>query len=152
MSAVQAIQAIIEEQNRSAVRVLSEKYGFDALEALQELAKTSEPIKAGKAPKAAKAPKAEKSPKKAKDPSKPKRAATGYILFGNDVRPKIKSEKPELKPKDTVREIAERWKALTADERDQWNTKAKEMATPPASDDEIKIETNSDSDSDSDEE
>ena len=126
-----AMKAIFDEQNRMTVRLLSDKYGFDAVEALKSLSIEAEVKKVKKV-------------KKEKDPSKPKRAATGYILFGQDVRPKIKESKPEIKPKDTVREIAEQWKALSQEKRDEWNTKAKEMASS-GSDEEIVIESNSDS-------
>ena len=68
---------------------------------------------------------------------KAKRAKTGYLLFADKIRPTVKAELEaeleegaKLKPQATVTEIAKRWKALTDDERADWNAQAKELAAP----------------------
>ena len=68
--------------------------------------------------------------KAAKEP-RPKRAPTGYLLFCADLRPDVKAALEEqlapgekLKPSVTVTELAAQWKALTEEERAEWNAKA----------------------------
>ena len=80
--------------------------------------------------------KKEKKPKKEKDPSKPKRAATGYLLFSAEIRPEIREELTQaldedekLKPQAVVQAIAVRWKALEPHEKEEWNARAKELAS-----------------------
>jgi hypothetical protein len=80
------------------------------------------------AKKEAKAAKA--AAKAAKEP-RPKRAPTGYLLFCADLRPDVKAALEEqlspgvkLKPSVTVTELAAQWKALTEEERAEWNAKA----------------------------
>ena len=84
---------------------------------------------AKKAEKAAK--KAAKAAKKAAREGKPKRAATGYLLFCDDLRPEVKAaleaQLPvgdKLSPQSTVTELAAQWKALSEVERGDWNAKA----------------------------
>jgi len=64
------------------------------------------------------------------DKPKPKRVS-GYILFSKANRDEVKEELAKLPdpPKNThiMIELAKSWKALTDDERGDWNTKAKEM-------------------------
>ena len=75
-------------------------------------------------------PKKEKSPKKEKaekeDKPKKKRGMTGYLLFSKENRAAVKEELGEVKPTEVVTEVAKRWKALTDEEREDWNTRAKE--------------------------
>ena len=74
--------------------------------------------------------KKEKSPKKDKPPKedkpKNKRGMTGYLLFSKEKRPEVKEELGDVKPTEVVTEVAKRWKALTDEERTQWNERAKE--------------------------
>ena len=62
-----------------------------------------------------------KARKWSKDPAAPKKALTPYILFGKDVRESVtaelKSENPETKPTDIMREISARWQKLTAEDK-----------------------------------
>ena len=65
---------------------------------------------------------------------KKKRGTTGYLMFAKETRPDAKAtlitdgnESP--KPTEVVTEIAKRWKALTDEDRDVWNVKAKESNT-----------------------
>ena len=92
----------------------------EALDAAKAAAKAAK--KEAKAAKAA--------AKAAKEP-RPKRAPTGYLLFCADLRPEVKAALEEqlapgekLKPSVTVTELALQWKALTEEERAEWNVKA----------------------------
>ena len=75
-------------------------------------------------------PKKDKSPKKEKaekeEKTKKKRGMTGYLLFSKENRAAVKEELGEVKPTEVVTEVAKRWKALTDDERGEWNKRAKE--------------------------
>ena len=92
------------------------------------LAKLDE--KADEKPKKEKKEKKEKSPKKEKaekeEKPKKKRGMTGYLLFSKENRAAVKEELGEVKPTEVVTEVAKRWKALTDEEREEWNTRAKE--------------------------
>ena len=57
---------------------------------------------------------------------------SGYILYSKDSREKVVAElsaKSDEKPKssDIMKELGSRWKALGDDEKETWNTKAKDM-------------------------
>ena len=84
-----------------------------------------------KEPKEKKEPKAKKEKATTnKDGSpKKKRGTTGYLLFAKETRPLAKNditndENPSPKPTEVVTEIAKRWKALSDEEREEWNKKA----------------------------
>ena len=64
--------------------------------------------------------------KKEKKKKKP-RALTGYTYFGQQNKENFNKEMNELdeKPK-FVSFVGKKWKALTDDEREEWDTKAKE--------------------------
>ena len=82
-------------------------------------------------------PKKAKESKKAKatdtkqdsDEPKKKRLPTGYLVFSNAKRQEVKASlemaEESNNPKDVTRELARRWKALTDEEREEWNAKAK---------------------------
>ena len=74
--------------------------------------------------------KKEKSPKKEKvekeDKPKKKRGMTGYLLFSKENRAAVKEELGDVKPTEVVTEVAKRWKALTDEEREEWNNTAKD--------------------------
>ena len=96
---------------------------------LDSLAAAESKDAAKKAEKAAK--RAAKAAKKAAREGKPKRAATGYLLFCQDLRPEVKAaleaQLPvgdKLSPQSTVTELAAQWKALSDVERGDWNAKA----------------------------
>ena len=77
--------------------------------------------------------KTSKKTKKAKeDDGQPKKKRTsGYILYSNAHRDEVKDSLTEgdEKPKNTdiMKKLAENWKLLTDEDRDKWNTKAKEL-------------------------
>ena len=57
---------------------------------------------------------------------KPKRqGTTGYILYSKTNRADVKAEMEGAKPTEVVTELAKRWKALSEEEREEWNTRAK---------------------------
>ena len=73
-----------------------------------------------------------KSKKVKDDDDKPKKKRTsGYILYSNAHRDEVKESLTEgdEKPKNTdiMKKLAENWKLLGDDEREKWNTKAKEL-------------------------
>ena len=81
--------------------------------------------------------KKEKKDNKKKDASEDddgvakKKRTSGYIVFSNAKRDEVKGglAKNEDKPKNTevMKELAKLWKALTDDERESWNVKAKNI-------------------------
>jgi hypothetical protein len=128
-----AIKEMCADAMSQVVVALAEKYGFDAEEANRFLASSDIKIvrKRGPAPKAAKEPKASKADKE----SKPKRAKTGYLLYGDEIREEVRAELEsdleegvKLKPQDVVRAIAARWKAEEADEQEEWKQRARALA------------------------
>jgi len=62
---------------------------------------------------------------------KKKKRTSGYIIFSNASRDDVKTKITEgdEKPKNTevMKELARQWKALSDEERGQWNEKAKEI-------------------------
>ena len=76
--------------------------------------------------------KAKKVKKDESDDDKPKKKRTsGYIIFSNATRDDVKTQitQGDEKPKNTdvMKELARQWKALSDEERDQWNEKATEI-------------------------
>ena len=67
-----------------------------------------------------------KPKKAAKDPSQ-KKAKSGYLVFGDDQRPIIKSDHPDFKAKDIIAEIGRRWKAMPESDRTKYNERAKKL-------------------------
>ena len=83
--------------------------------------------------------KKEKSPKKEKEEKpKKKRGMTGYLLFSKENRAAVKEELGEVKPTEVVTEVAKRWKALTAGERNDWNLSAMDINQKAIEDEEAK--------------
>ena len=81
----------------------------------------------------------EKKPKKSKkskvdssDDEKPKtKRVSGYIIFSNATRDEVRDflNNDDEKPKNTdiMKELARRWKDLSDEDKEPWNTKAKEL-------------------------
>ena len=68
-----------------------------------------------------------------------KKKQSGYIMFCNSIRAEVKAELEaelaegeKLKPADTMSQLAKRWKALSEEEKAEWNEAAK---TPENSED-----------------
>ena len=63
------------------------------------------------------------------DPPKKKRVS-GYILFGNDQRPKLQAlllKDPPIKSTDLMKKIALLWNNLEPKLKNEWNLKAKTL-------------------------
>ena len=82
-------------------------------------------------PKASKKPKKEKKDKDSDDDKPKTKRISGYILYSKANRDEVKAELTvaDEKPKNTdiMCKLAENWKALSDEERGEWNAKAKEM-------------------------
>jgi high mobility group protein B1/high mobility group protein B3 len=66
------------------------------------------------------------------DEPKKKKGPTGYLLYSNMARNLVKQQletKNGEKPKSTevMKELGVAWKALTDDEREEWNNKATQL-------------------------
>ena len=76
-----------------------------------------------------------KKPVKAKDnDDKPKKKRTsGYIIYSNahrdEVRESLTEEDEKPKNTDIMKKLAANWKLLNDEDREKWNTKAKEIRT-----------------------
>ncbi len=53
-------------------------------------------------------------------------AKTAYIIFSSSMRAKVKEENPDIDAKEIVSKLAEMWKALSEEEKIEWNEKADE--------------------------
>ena len=100
-------------------------------------ASDAESVAESDAPKPAAVKKATKKVEKAvvgDEKPKTKKGPTGYLLYAASIRSTVKVEMqaalPEgekLQPKDTVTEIAKRWKAESEEVRAEWNEQAKDV-------------------------
>eukprot|EP00980_Cylindrotheca_fusiformis_P022844 scaffold9841_cov102-Cylindrotheca_fusiformis.AAC.1 len=61
-----------------------------------------------------------------KDPAAPKRPSGAYVFFTNDMRPKVLSEYPGIKFVELGKVLGERWRALSPDEKKQYEQLAAE--------------------------
>lgn len=61
---------------------------------------------------------------------KKKRALTGYLLFGQEVRINIKEEGSKIAPKEVMTEIAKRWKLLTPSQKESFQQRAGSPTDP----------------------
>lgn len=59
-----------------------------------------------------------------KDPQAPKRASGAYVFFTNEMRPKVLRDHPGIKFVDLGKELGERWRALTPDEKKRYEEMA----------------------------
>lgn len=58
--------------------------------------------------------------KKLKDPAAPRKALTTYILFGNEVRPRIMKDNPGKSVGEIGKKIGEEWHALTEKQKQKY--------------------------------
>lgn len=119
-----AIQTMCTDAVSQAVRALSAKYEFDLKEAIAHLNLDKIEIKAGG--------KASSGKKATADKPKTKRGTTGYLMFTSHSRSEVTAEMTKaladgekLKPSQVVTELGARWKALSDEEKSEWNDKAK---------------------------
>ena len=144
----EALRTICSDAVAQAVALLAEKHGFDLEEALRDVNQDVKLVrKRGPSPKkdTDKSVEKVKKAKKAKDPTAPKRAKTGYLLFGDDARQRVKDELAAVdgpggtKPQTVIKKIAMEWAALSEEEQATWREQAsqlkaaaEEMREPPA--------------------
>jgi len=145
-----AIQSMCADAVGQAVRALSEKYSFDLKEAMGSLNLDKFEIKA--ATKASGKKKTDTA-----DKPKTKRGTTGYLMYTGELRKEVTDEMAKsladgekIKPSQVVTELAGRWKALSDEEKAEWNEKAKtknaaesdgESAATSSDDEAVKKET-----------
>lgn len=115
--------SIIEDYTRLSPSSLPTLNSFSGLPTLSaaELAKAVSTIDATSIPVEKK--KRNKAEKKPKDPNAPKRPPSAYILYQNEVRDALRSERPELAYKDILALISEKWKQLPDAERKVFEAK-----------------------------
>jgi len=104
--------------------------------------------------------KSKKTAKKKKDPNAPKRNLSVYMIFSNKMRPILKAEKPELSFGDLAKEISEKFRKLTDEDKKEYEDLAskdkeryaKEMAAYKAQEAEktVAVSSSDDDGSDSD--
>ncbi|CAH1828316.1 unnamed protein product [Saccharomyces cerevisiae] len=78
------------------------------------------------ATKEAKQPKEPKkrTTRRKKDPNAPKRGLSAYMFFANENRDIVRSENPDVTFGQVGRILGEKWKALTAEEKQPYESKA----------------------------
>jgi len=67
-----------------------------------------------------------KKKRKKKDENAPKKNLTGFFIFSNDLRPRMKEENPGLSIGDMGRQLGEKWKILDAQEKAIYKKRADE--------------------------
>ncbi|KAK1298695.1 FACT complex subunit SSRP1 [Acorus calamus] len=65
-----------------------------------------------------------KKPKKKKDPNAPKRAMSAFMMFSNSERENLKKTNPGLSFTDVGRALGEKWKKMTASEKEPFEAMA----------------------------
>lgn len=88
--------------------VSSQKKFTAALAELDISLKTDDTETGGKRKRVAKIP---------KDPDAPKRPASSYLLFQNEIRAQLKEENPNMNNSDLVKHISARWATMTAEDK-----------------------------------
>jgi hypothetical protein len=64
-----------------------------------------------------------------KDPNAPKKYS-GFMVFSEENREKVKSENPDIEFADISRKLGALWNALTTEEKEEYNEKAKTWIRP----------------------
>lgn len=62
--------------------------------------------------------KKKRAPRKLKDPNAPKRPASSYLLYQNDVRAELKTKYPGIPNSELLQMIAKRWAAMSDTEKE----------------------------------
>jgi hypothetical protein len=57
------------------------------------------------------------SNKKLKDPDAPKRAASSYIFFQNDLRQELRKQHPEISAAEVMARVSKQWAELTREQK-----------------------------------
>jgi len=77
--------------------------------------------KAAASPEDGDASKKRKRTIRPRDPNAPKRPASSYILFQNEVRKELKERHPELSNADLLSLISEQWKSMSEEQKETYN-------------------------------
>lgn len=89
--------------------------------------------------------------KKEKDPNAPKRGVSGYIVFGQEMRPKLKKKNPDMKPTEIMKEIsllwadiketkkADKYKKIALEDKKRYEKEMKEYTPTPGFEKEEKV-------------
>lgn len=67
-----------------------------------------------------------KNLKAMKDENAPKKARSCYLLYSNSIRKEVTEANPSLKMHEMSKKLAERWNALTEEDKKEWTTLAEE--------------------------
>lgn len=65
-----------------------------------------------------------KTNRKKKDPDAPKRSLSAYMFFANENRDVVRAENPGISFGQVGKLLGEKWKALDADEKSPYESKA----------------------------
>jgi len=55
--------------------------------------------------------------KKTRDPNAPKRAASSYIFFQNDLRPELRKQHPDISTADILARVKKQWAEMTPEQK-----------------------------------
>jgi len=55
--------------------------------------------------------------KKARDPDAPKRAASSYIFFQNDLRQELRKQHPDISPSEIMSRVSKQWAEMTPEQK-----------------------------------
>ncbi|KAI9511283.1 high mobility group box domain-containing protein, partial [Russula earlei] len=55
--------------------------------------------------------------KKAKDPDAPKRAASSYLFFQNDLRQELRKQHPEISSAEVMSRVSKQWAEMTSEQK-----------------------------------
>ncbi|KIK07627.1 hypothetical protein K443DRAFT_167654 [Laccaria amethystina LaAM-08-1] len=126
------IATVMKRSSELAASFAQSLLGSDAFEVLQHLQQGADPAPTKGKRKAAvtedeplDGTKKRKRIIKPKDPNAPKRPASSYILFQNDVRKDLKEMHPELNNADLLTLISDQWKNMSSEEKDKYNQENK---------------------------
>ncbi|KAH9942985.1 HMG-box [Epithele typhae] len=64
-----------------------------------------------------------RQPKKLKDPNAPKRPASSYLLFQNDIRSELKAKHPQMRNNELLSAIAKLWADMPQSEKDEYEAR-----------------------------
>lgn len=70
-----------------------------------------------------------KKARKTKDKDAPKRGMSAYMFFSQEIREKVKEEKPDLAFAEMGREVGQRWKDLSAEDKKPYEERAAQDKT-----------------------
>lgn len=144
-----SLEGMCTDAVRQATALLAKEFNFDFDTAekmlrLDDLKVTTKDTPVKNAKKVTKESKGKKTKSKSDSDSeekpKVKRGPTGYLLYANSVRADITAElKAEIegdgkvKSSDVTKVLGPRWKALSDEDKAEWNTKAKTQKDASAS-------------------